>query len=122
MAHIWKPNRQNITAINAVKDKKSNFADHMLQHNNIIKSFAMAEHGGIELLDLPVCEHCERLAANYDDPPGSAYCWVCGKVTKVPITLKEYLMQEIGIDAMEMKQIETEIAEQPKTLTLEVKR
>ncbi|MGE5631388.1 MAG: hypothetical protein ACM3TR_09865 [Caulobacteraceae bacterium] len=110
--YLWRPNRENILIHRKIKDKKPNFAAHIYQHNKIIQGFAEAAHGGIELLELPVCEHCERVAANYHEPPGSAYCWSCGKVTITPITLREYLMVHLKIPAEEMELIEKEIYSQ----------
>ena len=122
MGYLWTLNKQNAAGLKAIGEKKKSFASHILQHNDVMKSFTMSTTGGIELLELPVCEHCERVAANYHEPPGSAYCWSCGNVTVSPITLRQYLMEHLKIDAVEMELIEQEIKSAQNQLILEAKQ
>lgn len=108
---IWQPHAQNITAHKLILDKSKAFGDHIFQHNDIEKKFAYASHGGVELLEEPVCGHCERLGSWHDQPsPGSCHCFACGKDTPYAITLRQYLMEHLDVSPEEMAQIEKEIA------------
>ena len=69
------------------------YAKHMFLKNQLIENFAMHMGGGIDLLDQPVCPHCEKPAAWNEG--GTAYCFSCNKsipMDKV-ITVIEYLIE-----------------------------
>lgn len=109
---IWQPHTKNIKAHELILGKNKAFGNHIFQHNDIEKKFAYAAHGGVELLEEPVCGHCERLGSWHDKPlPGSCHCFACGKDTPNAITMREYLMQHLNVSAVEMVQIEKEILE-----------
>lgn len=108
---IWQPHTQNITAHKLILGKNKAFGDHIFQYNDIEKKFIYASHGGVELLDEPVCGSCERLGSWHDKPtPGSCHCFACGKDTPNAITMRQYLMEHLKISLVEMELIEKEIA------------
>lgn len=74
--------------INGVDPK---FAKHMFLRNKLIENFAKSLGGGVNILDQPMCNHCERPAAWNDG--GTAYCFSCHSTTKEPITVKKYLIE-----------------------------
>ena len=82
--------RNNISAMNEIKGLDPKLAKHVLDRNDLINSFAEQALGGIDVLDQPVCRHCERFAAW--DQGGTAYCFVCGTTTENPITVRAYLL------------------------------
>lgn len=69
------------------------FAKHMFLKNQLIENFAMHLGGGMDLLDQPMCPHCEKPAAWNTD--ATAYCFSCHKsiaASKV-VTVMEYLVE-----------------------------
>ncbi len=81
----------NARVMQAIQTTDPKYAKHMFLRNQLIQNFAMRSTGGIEILDQPVCEHCERPAAWHTG--GTAYCFSCGTTTKQPITVEKYLME-----------------------------
>jgi len=71
------------------------FAKHVLIKNDIVKLFALKRYGTIDLLDQPMCEKCEKPATWHTG--GTAYHHECGTHTKHPITMLEYLRNEIKL-------------------------
>ena len=81
----------NARVMKAIETTDPKFAKHMFLRNKLVQSIAMRATGGIELLDQPVCEHCERPALW--DKGGTAYCFSCHGKTLKPITVERYLME-----------------------------
>jgi hypothetical protein len=109
---LWQPHTQNITAHKLITGKNKAFGKHIFQYNDIEKKFAYNKDGGVDLLEEPVCGHCERLGSWHDQPfPGSCHCFACGKDTPYAITMRQYLMEHLDVSEIEMAVIEKEIAE-----------
>lgn len=70
------------------------YAKHMFLQNELIEKFAMNLGGGLDVLEQPVCIHCERPAAWNEG--GSAYCFSCHKSTPADkaITVRKYLLEQ----------------------------
>lgn len=104
----FEHNVHNIGVINSIKDTKKNYFDHMFAKNSIIERFAKWKFGGVGILDLPVCEKCEKPGAWHDKPVGSCYCFACGHTTVKTMMFRDYLAQELK----EFRQEQLEMLEQ----------
>jgi hypothetical protein len=81
-----------------VSPSAKNIKAHFMQQKAELLAFIKAAYGmSGDPFELPVCEHCERWCSWHDKPPGSAYCWACGKVTVNPITVEEWFSNELRI-------------------------
>lgn len=81
----------NVRAMKVIEGVDPKFAKHMFLRNQLLQNFAMRATGGIDILDQPMCNHCEKPAAWHTG--GAAYCFSCGTTTKEPITVEKYLME-----------------------------
>lgn len=88
---ITRDNEKHFKVMESIKGKDPKLAAHMMQRNDIIRKFASKIGGGIDILEQPMCEHCEKPAAW--DEGGTAYCFACNKKTSKPITVHEYFME-----------------------------
>lgn len=93
---INKPNMKNHRLLEQVSKVNPKYAKHMLHRNEVLEKFAMRLGGGIDLLDNPVCEHCEQPATwDFED---TAYCFQCNKKSyvgkdKKPVLVRDYLLE-----------------------------
>lgn len=96
-----KPDQTNLIMLDKLQDispNARNVKQHLMQQKAELLAFiknAYAMSG--DPFELPVCGHCERWCSWHDTPPGSAYCWKCGKVTVTPITVQEWFEKELKI-------------------------
>ena len=83
----------NAKTMKSIERVEPKYAEHMFLRNELLQKFSMSMGGGIDILEQPVCTHCERPAAW--DVGGSAYCFSCNKSVpaKDVITVMEYLME-----------------------------
>lgn len=83
----------NLKIMASIGKIEPKYAKHMFLRNELLQKFSMSMGGGIDLLEQPVCIHCEKPAAWNDG--GSAYCFSCNKSVpaKDVITVMEYLME-----------------------------
>lgn len=81
----------NARVMKAIQSTDPKYAKHMFLRNQLIQNFAMRSTGGVDILDQPVCNHCERPAAW--NTGGTAYCFSCGTTTQKPITVERYLIE-----------------------------
>lgn len=56
----------NIKTLNYLRNINPAYAEHMYEKNRIVEAFAMSELGGVDLLEQPICPHCEK--------PGAWHC------------------------------------------------
>ena len=84
-------NKRHFDIMKAIEGKDPKFAKHMLKRNSIIEMFAKHIGGGVDILEQPMCEHCEKPAAWNEG--GTAYCFSCNRDTKKPITVLMYLLE-----------------------------
>ena len=91
---LLQPNKSNFEALKAIEGIDPKYAKHMFLSNTLIEQFVKHLGGGLDLLNQPVCTHCEKPCAW--DKGGSAYCFSCNKSipAKDAITVKLYLLQE----------------------------
>lgn len=104
-----KIHKGNMSTVNALKGIHPKYAEHMFKRNHLIEMFAKERFGGVEVLDLPMCERCERPGAWHTDD--TCYCFPCGHVTPKNRTkpLREWLAQDIkeyGFSEEEMALLE----------------
>ena len=50
----------NIRAIKAIEGVDPKYAKHMFLGNRLLEQFIKKQGGGLDLLDQPVCPHCEK--------------------------------------------------------------
>lgn len=83
----------NISIMKSIESVDPKYAKHMFLRNELLQKFAMSIGGGINILEQPVCTHCERPAAW--DIGRSAYCFSCNKTVPVDkvITIMDYLIE-----------------------------
>ena len=80
----------NARVMQAIQSTDPKYAKHMFLRNKLVQNISMRASGGLQLLDQPVCEHCERPALW--DKGSTAYCFSCNRSTKKPITVENYLI------------------------------
>lgn len=98
---VSNEHRENNGVLQQLQKNNPKYLEHILQKNEMIMAFAKSTLGGIDLLEQPMCNHCEKPGAWHTD--GTCYCWSCGTVTKNPITLYEYLAQELKLSEEDCK-------------------
>jgi hypothetical protein len=90
---LIQPNQKNINTMKLIEKTDPKYARHMFLRNELIEQFAMHLGGGIDILEQPVCPHCERPAAW--DQEGKGYCFSCKKsipANKI-VTVRQYLLE-----------------------------
>lgn len=93
---LQEENSKNNRIIKLIKQQNPEFANHMFQENELIEKFITKQSGGLDLLNQPVCEQCEKPASWDKD---GAYCFHCNHKTKNPKTVREYLSKALkGFD------------------------
>ena len=65
----------------------------MIHNNDLIAGLARHLGGGIELMEQPVCEKCERVGTW--DKGNTGYCHHCGHRTLKPITMGEFFIKYV---------------------------
>lgn len=88
---LMQLDKGNINVMKAIQSMDPKYAKHMFLRNELVKKVALYAAGGIEILDQPVCNHCERPALW--DKGGTAYCFSCHTKTQKPITVERYLIE-----------------------------
>lgn len=84
---------QNIKELEMVESISRKFAKHSVQKNEFLREFALDNYGSVHILEMPVCEKCERPALWHIG--GTGYCHACGTTTKNPIQMGEYVIKEL---------------------------
>lgn len=100
---VPREHKENNGVLEQIKKSNPKYLEHILQKNDIIMTFAKSTLGGLDLLEQPMCNHCEKPGAW--NTGGTCYCWACGTVTKDPITFYEYLAQELKLSEEDVKMI-----------------
>lgn len=90
-AKLQAESKQHLDIMKAIEGTDPKFAKHMFLQNKLIENFAKSLGGGVNILDQPMCNHCEKPAAWNEG--GTAYCFSCHTTTKNPITVKKYLIE-----------------------------
>lgn len=105
--HINPTNQQTMKWLKGVHPSLSK---HIWERNGLVQAIAMERFGGIDILELPVCEKCERPGAWHDND--SCWCNPCGHQTKKENTKSLY--RYIAEDSMPggMNQQDMEILDQ----------
>ena len=85
-------NHKTLKDIGGINPK---FAKHTMIKNDIVKTFAMQRFGTIDILEQPMCTKCEKPCTWHKG--GTAYHVECGTHIKHPITMLEYLRDEIKL-------------------------
>lgn len=93
-------NRQFIAALGHVKPA---LAKHALIKNDIVRKFAMEHYGSIDILDQPMCTKCEKPCTWHKG--GTAYHHECGTYIKKPITMLDYLTNEIKLTPKQLDEM-----------------
>lgn len=91
--HINPSNEQTMKWLKGVHPS---FSKHIWERNGLVQAIAMERFGGIDILELPVCEKCERPGAWHDND--SCWCNGCGHQTKKENT--KTLYRYIAEDSM----------------------
>lgn len=106
-AKFFQHNNSNIELLNKLNKSDIKYAKHMLHKNDIVESFLKYMGFGTDVLSQPVCNKCEKpgLWGMDENKKGACHCTSCGHITKKPMTVSQYMM-----DQME-KQIPPELFE-----------
>lgn len=88
----------NMGVLDAIGQAYPAFAKHLFDGNEFLATAFLKQYTAVDLLEMPLCNHCEKLAAWMDpDEDGSprAGCFArgCGKVSVNPITLLDYVQE-----------------------------
>lgn len=76
------------------------FAKHTMIKNDLVRKFALERFGTIDILDQPMCTRCEKPCTWHTG--GTAYHLECGTHIKKPITMLEYLREQIKFTPEEL--------------------
>jgi hypothetical protein len=85
---------RNLEAIKMLNGIHEKYGKHAWLKNKIVLDLCIDNYGSLDVMERPVCEHCEKPAMWHVG--GVGYCWACGGTTPKPITVKQYLMNEFG--------------------------
>lgn len=85
-------NQKTLIELGKVNPK---LAKHTLIKNDLVRMFALQRFGTIDLLDQPMCTKCERPCTW--DKNGTAYHVECGTHIANPVTMLEYLREQIKL-------------------------
>lgn len=86
-------NVKHIDTMKTIEGLDPKFAKHMFLRNELLESFSKNMGGGVNVLEQPMCNHCERVAAWHTG--GKAHCFSCNQDTPADkvITVKKYLLE-----------------------------
>jgi hypothetical protein len=103
-----KVNAANVKTLDLLKNINPKYAEHMYFKNRIVEAFAISAFGGVDILDQPVCGHCEKPGFWHGDKTmsGACYCPGCGSITKNAVEMRDYLSQELKLPTEVMEQLE----------------
>jgi hypothetical protein len=117
-----KINIASVEAMKAIQTVEPKFANHMYHQNRIVEAFAMSVYGNIDVLEQPMCGKCEKPGwntidtsfvstgdADKDREIKNCFCPECGSTTKNTLSVRQYLMQELGIQEDKICEIENKI-------------
>lgn len=109
----------NVMLMKAIEGVSPALAKHMIDRNDLLKAFAYKVGGGIDILQQPVCGRCEGVGTwgSFDTQVTTGervgYCDACGHVTKNPITVEQYLDEEVKrIDTKVLKAMRPRLNEE----------
>ena len=112
-------NMDNVMLMKSIEGVNPALAKHMIDRNDLLKAFAYKMGGGIDILAQPVCERCEGVGTwgSLDKQilagEKVGYCDACGHVTKNPITVEQYLDEEVSrIDAKMLRAMRPRLNEE----------
>lgn len=90
---LIETNVKHIDTMKTIEGLDPKFAKHMFLRNELLESFSKNMGGGVNVLEQPMCGHCERVAAW--NTGGKAHCFSCNKDTPASqvITVKKYLLE-----------------------------
>lgn len=99
-------NPTNEQTMKWLKNVHPNFSKHIWQRNGLVQAIAMERFGGVDVLELPVCERCERPGAWHDND--SCWCNGCGHTTKKENTktLYRYIAEDSMPGGMDKEALE----------------
>ena len=98
-ARLKQLSQSHFDIMKVIEGKEPKYAKHMFLRNELVEKFAKHTVGGVNILEQPVCIHCEKPAAWNEG--GSAYCFACGKDTpkEKVVTVRAYLIDQLkGFD------------------------
>jgi len=94
---FYQPNKTNTEILKILKKTDTKYAKHILHKNDIVESFLTYMGFGSDVLSQPVCSKCERpgLWGMDKDLRAECHCLACGKITKNPVTVSQYMMDQM---------------------------
>jgi len=105
-AKLKQLSQKHFDVMKVIEGKDPKFAKHMFLRNELVEKFAKHVVGGVNILEQPVCIHCEKPAAWNEG--GSAYCFACNGTTPKDkaITVREYLIDQLkGFDEEKLEML-----------------
>lgn len=90
----------NRNALADLKNVAPKFAKHTMIKNDIVRHFALERFGTIDILDQPMCTKCEKPCTWHTGH--TAYHLECGTHIKNPITMLEYLRDQVNMSPEEL--------------------
>jgi len=113
---------ESVKSMDFLKGVKPAFAEHMFHFNRIVEAFAMSQYGGVDILEQPICKKCEKPGWNTVNPNfvstgdedadrevRNCFCEACGTTSYNTLTLRNYLLQELGVQIDKIEEMETRI-------------
>ena len=90
---LLEVNVKHIDTMNVLDGIDPKFAKHIFLRNELLEKFSKNMGGGVNVLEQPMCGHCERVAAWHIG--GKAHCFSCNRDTPASetITVKKYLLE-----------------------------
>jgi len=79
--------------MNKLENVNPNMAKHLIHKNDIVAGLAKVSGGGIDFLNQPICERCEKIATW--DKDDTCHCFACGHNTKEPMTVQDHFLASL---------------------------
>lgn len=98
----------NVKALEKLKDINPKYAEHMYYKNRIVEAFARSYFGGMDILEQPICNKCEKPGFWHGDKhiSNACYCPACGTVTPNATEMRDYLIEQLKIPDEALAQLE----------------
>lgn len=113
-----EPNVKNIAIMNTLKKSSPKYAKHAFHIDNIVTKFVKEKFGGLEVLDLPMCNKCERPGLWHDG--GTCECPRCGNTGKAKSMRERFAedLKEFGLNDKSLQELDNILPEEQEDLPI----
>lgn len=116
-----QPNEKNLNTMNMLSKYSPKYAKHAFYIDNIVTKFAKEKFGGIEILELPMCNKCERPGLWHEG--GTCECPKCGNTGKAKSMRERFAedLKEFGLNVNKLQALDNILPEEQEELPIILK-